>query len=72
MMDHRLSYGGSPNVLVVGYCDADYEGDIDTRRSTTGYTFLFCRSAISWNSKKQPTIALSTAKAEYMAATYAA
>jgi hypothetical protein len=57
---------------VVGYCDADYAGDIDTRKSTTGYTFLLYGGAISWNSKKQPTIALSTTEAEYMAATHAA
>ena len=46
-MDHGLSYGGSPNLPVVGYCDADYAGDIDTWRSITGYTFLFCGGAIS-------------------------
>ena len=71
-MDHGLSYGGSPISQVVGYCDADYAGDIDTRKSTTGYTFLLYGGAISWNSKKQPTIALSTTEAEYMAATHAA
>ena len=71
-MDHGLSYSGSPNLPVVGYCDVDYEGDIDTRRSTTGYTFLLYGGTISWNSKKQPTIALSTTKVEYMAATHAA
>ena len=51
-MDGGLSYGGSLNLPVVGYCDADYAGDIDTRRFTTGYTFLLCGGAISWNSKK--------------------
>ena len=72
MMDHELSYGGNPNLPIVDYCEADYAGDIDTWRSTTGYTFLFCGGAISWNSKKQPTIALSTTEAKYMAATHAA
>ena len=38
-MDHGLSYGGSPNLLVIGYCDADYAWDIDTWKSTTWYTF---------------------------------
>ena len=71
-MNHGLSYGGSLNLPVVGYCDADYAGDIDTRRSTTGHTFLFCDGTINWNSKKQPTIALSITEAEYMAATHAA
>ena len=71
-LDHVLQYGGSSSGLqVVGYCDADYAGDIDTRRSTTGYTFLLAGGAISWNSKKQPTVALSTTEAKYMAATHA-
>ena len=51
-MDHGLSYGRSPNLPVVRYCDADYAKDIDTRRSTSGYTFLFCGGAIRLNSKK--------------------
>ena len=50
-----LRYGGSySNLQVVGYCDADYAGDIDSRKSTTGYVFLLNGGAISWNSKKQP------------------
>lgn len=52
----------------LGYCDADYAGDIDTRRSTTGYVFVLCGGAISWQSKRQPTVAVSTAEAEYMSA----
>ena len=60
-LDHVLQYGGSSlSLQVVGYCNADYVGDIDTRRSTTGYAFLLVGGVISWNSKKQPTVALST------------
>ena len=52
-LDDVLRYGGSySNLQVVGYCDADYAGDIDSRKSTTGYVFLLNGGAISWNSKK--------------------
>jgi len=54
------------NVLY-GYSDADWAGDPSSRRSTTGYVFLLNGAAVSWNSKLQPTVALSTAEAEYMA-----
>ncbi|GAX84605.1 hypothetical protein CEUSTIGMA_g12026.t1 [Chlamydomonas eustigma] len=51
-----------------GDCDADYAGDMDTRRSTTGYVFSMHGGAISWSSRLQPTIAMSSCKAEYMSA----
>ena len=43
-------------------------GDVDNRRSTIGYCFTLGSGAISWSSKKQPTIALSSTEAEYRAA----
>lgn len=54
------------------YCDADWAGDAYDRRSTTGYVFMLNNGAISWNSKRQPTIALSTTEAEYMATSQSA
>ena len=57
---------------VIGFCDADWAGDIDTRRSTTGYIFKLGGSTICWKSKRQPTVALSTAEAEYMSMAHAA
>ncbi|KAH9797006.1 hypothetical protein KPL71_005721 [Citrus sinensis] len=55
----------------VGYCDFDFAGDLDKRRSTTGYVFTLARGPVSWRSILQSTIALSTTEAEYMAATEA-
>jgi hypothetical protein len=52
---------------LIGYSDADWAGDIDSRRSTTGYLFTIGGVPVSWKSKKQATVALSTAEAEYMA-----
>jgi len=52
---------------LVGYSDADWAGDIDSRRSTTGYLFTIGGVPVSWKSKRQATVALSTAEAEYMA-----
>jgi len=45
----------------------DWVGDLKDRRSTIGFVFMMGGGAISWNCKRQPTIVLSTTKAEYMA-----
>jgi hypothetical protein len=60
------------NDTLVGYSDADWAGDPDSRRSTTGYLFTIGGVPVSWKSKKQATVALSTAEAEYMALATAA
>lgn len=51
---------------IIGYCDADWANQTDDRRSCTGYVFLFQGAAISWGSKRQQTVALSSTEAEYM------
>ena len=52
---------------LVGYCDADWAGDHNDRKSTSGYVFQLSGAAVSWRSKKQSCVALSTAEAEYVA-----
>jgi transposase InsO family protein len=52
---------------LLGFSDADWGGDTVTRKSTTGFLFLFGGAAISWSSKLQATVALSSVEAEYMA-----
>lgn len=52
---------------VIGYVDSDFAGDLDRRRSLTGYVFTLGGCAISWKAILQYTVALSTTEAEYMA-----
>lgn len=51
----------------VGFSDSDWGGDLDDRKSTSGYVFQIGKTAVSWKSKKQACVALSTAEAEYIA-----
>ena len=73
--DYGLCYQGRPRLDRVldihGFFDADWVGDMDQRRSTSGYVFNLFGGAVSWMSKKQSVVALSTTEAEYMAATHA-
>ena len=66
---YELVYKGSLQELT-GYTDSDWAGDT-TRRSTSGYLFNVGSGAISWSSKRQATVALSTCEAEYIGQTQA-
>lgn len=71
-VNYRITYTGSNDrhPQLIGYCDADWAQDRDCKRkSTSGYVFVMCGGAISWQSKKQSTIALSSTEAELMAIT---
>jgi hypothetical protein len=56
---------------LTGYCDSDLGGAIPERKSTSGYAFLLGGACVSWSSRLQSVVALSTAEAEYMAAAMA-
>jgi hypothetical protein len=50
----------------MGYSNANWSGDFDQSKSTSGYAFLLNDNAILWRSKKQSCITLSTMKVEYI------
>jgi len=54
-----------------GFVDADWAGDLDQKKSTSGYVFNLFASAVSWMSKKQSVVALSTTEAEYITTIHA-
>lgn len=62
---------GSGSAKLTGYSDADWGGDQATRRSTSGYIFMMGGGPVSWCSKRQATVALSSCEAEYIALTQA-
>lgn len=63
-----ILYNSQGKEELIAYTDSDYAGDIDDRKSTSGYVFLLGTGAISWSSKKQPVVTLSTTEAEFIAA----
>ncbi len=63
----KLQFGATPSKEVLGYCDADWGGDLEDRRSTTRFVCMIRGGAISWSNKWEPTIALSATEAKYMA-----
>ena len=70
--DLSITYSPNTSLSVLGYSDADWAACLDTRRSVTAYVFFAAGGPVSWKSKLQPTVALSSTEAEYMALTAAA
>jgi hypothetical protein len=64
-----LWYTTSTDNMITCYTDSDYAGSVDDRKSTSRYTFRFGKNLISWASKKQPIVSISSAKEEYVVTT---
>ena len=70
--ERELTYTRDRNpIAIIGFCDASWAEDKANRRSITGFIFLLASGPISWKSKQQSTVALSSCEAEYIALTHA-
>jgi hypothetical protein len=70
-VDYGLDYVRGDGVTLVGYTDSDWAGCAADRKSTSGCCFSLGSGLVSWFSRKQKSVALSSAEAEYMAASQA-
>lgn len=64
--DYGILYSHDTNPILVGYCDADWDGIVDDRKRTSGGCFFLDNNLISWFNKKQNCISLSTIVVEYI------
>ena len=64
---HGIRFKSSGNIEFECYSDSDWAGDVEDRKSTSGYVFKVVGGPISWGSKKQSSVSLSTSEAEYIA-----
>ncbi|KAI5055525.1 hypothetical protein GOP47_0029046 [Adiantum capillus-veneris] len=71
-LDYALFYVADAPLSLYGYTDADWAGSIVDRRSTSGFMFSFRSAVVTWSSKKQPIVALSSTEAESRGAAVAA
>ena len=67
MLDYGLTYSRDFDISPIAFVDADYGGCRDTWCSTSGYVFMMAGGPVTWSSKCQATVALSTVEAEYVA-----
>lgn len=67
--DYGVLYKKGEKSELVGFTDSDYAGYVNDRRSTSAYVFMMGSGPVSWTSKKQPIVTLSTTEAEFVAVT---
>ena len=65
--DYALTIDGNKWTEVVAYCDADWGGNVDDRRSVSGFVFMLCGCAIAWGSSLQKLVARSSFESELIA-----
>ncbi|XP_052479605.1 uncharacterized mitochondrial protein AtMg00810-like [Gossypium raimondii] len=66
--DYEILYKKGEKSTLIGFTDSDYARDQDDRKSTSGYVFMLGTGVVSWSSRKQLIVTLSTTEAELVAA----
>ncbi|XP_052723890.1 secreted RxLR effector protein 161-like [Vigna angularis] len=66
-VNYGIYYKTTESGELLAFTDSDYAGDMEDRKSTSGYVFLMGLGVVSWCSKKQPIVTLSTTEAEFVA-----
>eukprot|EP00253_Pinus_taeda_P002810 PITA_02810 len=66
-VNYGILYTEAFDIILVGFSDLDWAGNLDDQRSITGYAFIIGFGVIAWSSKKQSTIDLSSCEAKYQA-----
>ena len=69
--DYGIEFDKNKDRNLCGFTDSDYASDTETRWSTSVYVFKLCNGPITWASRRQPTVTLSTTEAKYVAASQA-
>lgn len=72
LRDQSIIYDSQDELLIEGYLDLDRAGNKKCRKLMSGFISMLNKGSVSWYSKKQPTIALSSIEAEYITLTMAA
>jgi hypothetical protein len=63
--DYGIKYTDASDVELIGYSDSNWAGNLNDRRSTTGYAFFIRSRVVSWSGKNHPIVSLSSTEAEY-------